>query len=145
MLNSASRYEDVLGSEGKHSISALDRREWWVSRLGRFIPEVGAPGNHWIRIKVGPRNCLDALEQSLFALLRNRTPIPRSANSWISLRADRAIRRLARDRCEIRKFLCGELKQVEEVDGLVAAVTNEVWVESSTTNYTALLIIQLHL
>jgi hypothetical protein len=36
---------------------------WSASHTGRFNPEERAPGTHWLGGWVGPRVCLDAVEQ----------------------------------------------------------------------------------
>jgi hypothetical protein len=42
--------------------SALVGGEWSASRPCRFTPEETAPGTHWIRGWVGPRENLDDVE-----------------------------------------------------------------------------------
>jgi hypothetical protein len=45
-----------------HSLTlALDGGGWSASRSGRFTPRERAPGAHWIRGWIGPRDVLDAV------------------------------------------------------------------------------------
>jgi hypothetical protein len=53
--------------------SALVGGEWLVSRSCRFTPGERAPGTRWIEGWVGPRVCLDDMEQIKFLTL----PVPK--------------------------------------------------------------------
>jgi hypothetical protein len=66
-FNLALRHEGVLG-EGRYSsthslTSPLDGGKWSASRSGRFTPRERAPGTHWIRGWVGPRDGLNAVSK----------------------------------------------------------------------------------
>jgi hypothetical protein len=78
VLNWASRHEGVLGEwrySSTHSLtSALDRGEWSVSPLGRFISRERAPSTHWIGGWVGPRAGLDAVKRKIPSPRREWNP-----------------------------------------------------------------------
>jgi hypothetical protein len=64
VLNSAPHHGDVWGSGGvdpRIQTSALDGREWSVSRPGSFTAGLRAPGTHWTGGWVGPRAVLDTV------------------------------------------------------------------------------------
>jgi hypothetical protein len=70
---------DVLGSvdiSPKFLTSALDGKEWSVSRPGHFIPGERAPCAHWMGGRTGPRAGLDAVElrDKFLASAGNRSP-----------------------------------------------------------------------
>jgi hypothetical protein len=72
-INWAPRHEHVWGSGGIAPpvlTSALDRGEWLVSRVGRYIPGKD-PGTHWTEGWVGPRSGLDVTAK------RKNFPLPR--------------------------------------------------------------------
>jgi hypothetical protein len=68
-------------------ISALDGREWLVSRPCLFNSEEGAPGIHWIGGCMGPRDGLDTWKgQKSLSLAGNR--IPATGRSTVSIQTD---------------------------------------------------------
>jgi hypothetical protein len=54
-------------------------QEWSASRPGRFTPGEIAPDTHWIGRWVGPRACLDAMEERKILPLPGIEPQPSSA------------------------------------------------------------------